>query len=105
MQRSRHEPGFDDEPRDGRDSRGSHDDRLRVALFAGMADAAGTRQAELPWRGGSVAELRAALEAAYPAIGGLLARSAVAIGNRDAADDGDVPAGADVAISPPVSGG
>ena len=48
---------------------------------------------------------RAALEAAYPAIGGLLARSAVAIGNRYAADDADVPAAADVAIIPPVSGG
>jgi|688.fasta_scaffold1085128_2 molybdopterin converting factor small subunit len=102
MQRSRPEPGFDDEPRG---SRGSHAATLQVALFAGMADAAGTRRAELPWRGGSVADLRAALEAAYPAIGGLLARSAVAIGNRYAADDGDVPAGADVAIIPPVSGG
>jgi molybdopterin converting factor small subunit len=102
MQRSRHEESFDDEPRGGR---ASHDDLLRVALFAGMADAAGTRQAEIRWRGGSVADLRAALEAAYPAIGGLLARSAVAIGNRYAADDADVPAAADVAIIPPVSGG
>ncbi|MCE2726322.1 MAG: MoaD/ThiS family protein [Planctomycetaceae bacterium] len=83
----------------------SHEDMLRVALFAGMADAAGTRQAEIRWRGGSVADLRAALEAAYPAIGGLLARSAVAIGNRYAADEAEVPATADVAIIPPVSGG
>lgn len=102
MQRSRHEPAFDDEPRG---SRANHDELLRVALFAGMADAAGARHAELRWRGGSVADLRTALETAYPAIGTLLARSAVAIGNRYAADDADVPAGADVAIIPPVSGG
>jgi molybdopterin converting factor small subunit len=102
MQRPHHEPAFDDEPRRGRVS---HEDMLRVALFAGMADAAGTRQAEIRWRGGSVADLRAALEAAYPAIGGLLARSAVAIGNRYAADEAEVPATADVAIIPPVSGG
>lgn len=78
---------------------------LRVALFAGMAEAAGTRAAEIRWRGGDVAELRAALAAAYPAIEPLLKRSAVAIGNRYAADDAEVPATADVAIIPPVSGG
>lgn len=102
MQRPHHEPAFDDAPRGGR---ASHEEVLRVALFAGMADAAGTRQAEIRWRGGSVADLRAALETAYPAIGTLLARSAVAIGNRYAADDAAVPATADVAIIPPVSGG
>ena len=78
---------------------------LRVALFAGMAEAAGTRRAEIPWRGGTVADLRAALAAAHPAVGPLLARSAVAIGDRYAADDAEVPAAADVAIIPPVSGG
>ena len=102
MQRPHHESAFDAEPRRGS---ASHQEVLRVALFAGMADAAGTRQAEIRWRGGTVADLRAALEAAYPAIGTLLARSAVAIGNRYAADDADVPAAADVAIIPPVSGG
>lgn len=103
MQRTRHEADFDDEPRRGR---ASHEgETLRVALFAGMAEAAGTRQAEIRWRGGTVADLRAALEAAYPAIGGLLARSAVAIGNRYASDEAEVPATADVAIIPPVSGG
>jgi len=80
-------------------------DTLRVAMFAGMAEAAGTRVAEIDWRGGSVADLRADLAAAYPSIGPLLARSAVAIGNRYATDDAAVPAAADVAIIPPVSGG
>ena len=102
MQRPHYDAAFDDEPRGGR---ATHEGTLRVALFAGMADAAGTRCAELRWRGGSVADLRAALEAEYPAIGSLLARSAVAIGNRYATDEADVPAAADVAIIPPVSGG
>ena len=91
----------DDGPRHGAAGR----DTLRVALFAGMAEAAGARVAEIDWRGGSVADLRADLAAAYPAIGPLLARSAVAIGNRYATDDAAVPAAADVAIIPPVSGG
>ena len=95
------ERDFDDAPRGGAAGR----DRLRVALYAGMAEAAGTRVAEIDWRGGSVADLRADLEAAYPAVGPLLARSAVAIGNRYATDDAAVPAAADVAIIPPVSGG
>lgn len=79
--------------------------RLRIALFAGMAEAAGRRAVELPWQGGTVAELRGRLAAACPELAGLLARSAVAIGDRYAADDEAVAAHADVAIIPPVSGG
>jgi molybdopterin converting factor small subunit len=101
MQRDRDERTYDTGPRGGTPGR----DTLRIALFAGMAEAAGTRTAEIRWHGGSVADLRADLEAAYPAIGGLLARSAVAIGNRYATDDADVPPAANVAIIPPVSGG
>lgn len=78
---------------------------LRLALFAGLAELAGTRSLEIPWSGGSVGELRQAIAAARPAVAGLLDRSAVAIGGRYADDDASVPAGADVAILPPVSGG
>ena len=79
--------------------------RLRIAVFAGLAELAGGRFLEIDWRGGSVADLRADLEAAFPAVGPLLARSAVAIGNRYAPDDAAVPVAVDVAIIPPVSGG
>lgn len=79
--------------------------RLRLALFAGLAELAGTRSLEIPWDGGSVGDLRRAIAAARPAVGGLLDRSAVAIGGRYADDDVTVPSGADVAILPPVSGG
>ena len=79
---------------------------VRVALFAGMAEAAGCREVEIEWPGGTVADLRAALGRRWPAIAPLLARSAVAVGGRYAADGFIVAPGAsDVAVIPPVSGG
>lgn len=78
---------------------------LRIALFAGMAELVGVRHVELRWGGGSVAELRRALGDAYPSLGPLLARSRIAIDDRYVADDTAVPAAADVACIPPVSGG
>ena len=79
--------------------------RVRVTLFAGMAEAAGRRSLELPWTGGTVADLRHRVAAAVPAIAPLLAQSAIALGDRYAKADESVAAGADVAIIPPVSGG
>lgn len=76
-----------------------------VNLFAGMAESAGTRRLNLEWTGGSVGELRRALGDRCPAIAGLLAQSAVAVGNAYATDSDHVPVDADVAIIPPVSGG
>ncbi|MFM7107946.1 MAG: MoaD/ThiS family protein [Planctomycetaceae bacterium] len=78
---------------------------LRVAVFAGLAEAAGARTVEVPWAGGTVADLRAAFAARAPAAAALLARSAVVVAGRHAGDRDAVPAGADVAILPPVSGG
>ena len=78
--------------------------RLRVSLFAGMAERAGRRQIELPWTGGTVADLQAAVRAACPAVGPLLERSAIAIGDRYATAGEAVVVGDEVAIIPPVSG-
>jgi molybdopterin converting factor small subunit len=78
---------------------------LRVALFAGLAAAAGRRCVEIEWDGGTVAGLRRRLAAAHPEISPLLARSAVALDDAYATDDAVVPAAAAVAIIPPVSGG
>ncbi len=86
-------------------SRDASPDTIRVALFAGMADLAGVRAVSLPWRGGTVADLRRSLAAAYPALGPLLDRSAVAVGAAYVRDDAAVTSAADVAIIPPVSGG
>jgi molybdopterin converting factor small subunit len=78
---------------------------VRVALFAGMAEAAGRRSLDVAWPGGSVAELRRAVAEAVPAVAELVAKSAVARGDRYAADDEAVAAGDELAIIPPVSGG
>ena len=78
---------------------------LRVALFAGLAEAAGGRFLEVAWQGGTVADLRQLIAATRPELGPLLARSAVALGDRYAADSEPLAAGDDVAFIPPVSGG
>jgi len=78
---------------------------VTVRLFAGMAEAVGARSLQLDWQGGTVAELRRRIAGDSPAAGGLLHRSAVALGEVYANDDDEVPPGAEVAIIPPVSGG
>ncbi|MFM1904465.1 MAG: hypothetical protein RLZZ440_2365 [Planctomycetota bacterium] len=78
---------------------------LRISLFAGMAELAGCRELELPWAGGTAADLLVAVQAACPAIAPLAARSVVAIGARYAAATDRIAAGDLVAIIPPVSGG
>ena len=78
---------------------------VRVGLFAGMAEAAGRRGLDVAWQGGTVADLRAAVAAACPAVAPLLVRSVFAIDGRYVADTAGVPAGADVSVIPPVSGG
>ena len=78
---------------------------LRVALFAGLAEAAGRRFLEVAWQGGTVADLRDRLTAACPGLGPLLARSTAALGDRYAADSEPLAVGDDVAFIPPVSGG
>jgi molybdopterin converting factor small subunit len=78
---------------------------LRVAVFAGMADLVGGRILEIPWTGGTVADLRRAIAAAHPAVMPLLDRSAVACGTTYVTDAAQLAIGDDVAVIPPVSGG
>ena len=78
---------------------------VRIGLFAGMAEAAGCRSLEICWDGGTAAALRRRLADELPHLAPLLARSAVAIGDAYVTDDARIPAGCDVAIIPPVSGG
>jgi molybdopterin converting factor small subunit len=80
-------------------------ERLRILLFAGLAEAAGSRTLEIAWTGGTVADVRRAVVAGWPATAPLVARSAVAVGERLADDAEPVSAGAEIAILPPVSGG
>lgn len=78
---------------------------LTVMLFAGLAEQVGQREVTLAWAGGTAADLLAALEQQHPQAAALLARSAVAVGERYCRGDDLVAAGGDVAVIPPVSGG
>ncbi|HEX2254030.1 MAG TPA: molybdenum cofactor biosynthesis protein MoaE [Thermoanaerobaculia bacterium] len=81
--------------------------KVRVLAFATAAEAvgAGEREVELV-DGATLADLRRALDAAYPALVQLWPRLAVAVDGRLApAADAPLAEGAEVALLPPVSGG
>jgi sulfur-carrier protein len=77
-----------------------------VRLFARARDLAGADavRVELP-DGATVADLRRRLAADYPALAGLLERSALAVENEFAADTLVLSSNVEVALLPPVSGG
>ncbi len=79
---------------------------VHVRLFARARDLA----APMPSTsnspdGATVADLRRRLAADYPALAALLERSAIAVENDFAEDSRVLPANAEVALLPPVSGG
>jgi molybdopterin converting factor subunit 1 len=80
--------------------------RVRVRLFARSRDLAGADAVILDLPAGTTAgDLRRRLAEAYPALGGLLERSALAVDNEFAEDSLTLPVDAEVALLPPVSGG
>lgn len=81
--------------------------RLRLRYFAAARDAAGLadEDVDLPTTTRSVAAVRAALLAHRPGLARVLAQSRLAVDQRFARDDDDVPEGAEVAVIPPVAGG
>lgn len=79
---------------------------VHVHLFARARDLARTDQIKTELaEGATVAELRRRLAAEYPALTGLLERSAIAVDNDFADDSRVLSANAEVAFLPPVSGG
>lgn len=77
---------------------------MKVLLFARVRDLIGADSVDVP-ASATVGALREALMAAYPHAAGLLAKSMIAV-NDDYADDAtSIPADAEVALLPPVSGG
>jgi molybdopterin converting factor small subunit len=79
---------------------------VRVRLFARTRDLAGADDVSVVLgEGATVADLRRRLGEACPALGPLLAKSAVAVNEEFAGDEVVIPTGADVALLPPVSGG
>jgi molybdopterin converting factor subunit 1 len=79
---------------------------MTVRLFARARDLVGADRVtvSLP-AGATVGDLRRRLAVDYPALAGLLARSALAVGGEFAHDTDPLPADAEVALLPPVSGG
>jgi molybdopterin converting factor subunit 1 len=79
---------------------------MQVHLFARARDLVGADliTVDVP-EGATVADLRRRLAALYPALAGLLERSALAVNDEFADEAMTLPARAEVALLPPVSGG
>jgi molybdopterin converting factor subunit 1 len=79
---------------------------MRVLLFARAKDIVGADRLEIALpAGATVAALRRALAQAHPALASLLEKSALAVNGEFAQEETQVPADAEVALLPPVSGG
>jgi molybdopterin converting factor subunit 1 len=78
----------------------------KVLFFASLKDRAGTRQSilDLP-AGTTVREFKKILEGKFPTIIPLLPNALIAVNREYALDEVVLPAGAEIAIFPPVSGG
>ncbi len=75
----------------------------RIRLFAAAEEAAGT--GELTHAAATLGELRSALSAEYPALGGILPRCAVLVGGSRVDDDTPLVDDALVDVLPPFAGG
>ena len=80
--------------------------KISVKLFAAAKQRAGSDavQVELP-PPATVAQLRSALAEQHPSLASLLPHARFAINSDYAADQAAIPAAAEIAIIPPVSGG
>lgn len=80
--------------------------KIRLLFFATLKDRAGRSQTELDLPdGATVADLKGQLVQLYPALQPLLRHVLVSINQNYAFDEDLVPANAEVALFPPVSGG
>jgi molybdopterin converting factor subunit 1 len=80
--------------------------RFRVRLFAAAKDLLRVSSVELDLpEGATVAQLRRRLAEEQPVLTALLERSALAVNDEFAKEETPLPAGAEIALLPPVSGG
>ena len=80
--------------------------RVQVKLFAAAREAAGNDSIQLDLADhATIADLRRALIERLPKVREILARSMFAINCEFASDESLLPANAEVACIPPVSGG
>jgi len=79
---------------------------MNVLLFARARDLLGVDRIAIDTpEPTTVGELRQRLTARYPTLAGLLEKSAIAVNDEFVENDVQIPAGAEVALLPPVSGG
>lgn len=79
---------------------------VKVLLFAGARQLAGTAEASYPWVGMNLDEARAELARQFgPEFGRLLASCALWVNAEPAPGPTVLTAGDEVAVLPPVSGG
>lgn len=79
---------------------------LRIKLFAIARQRLGRDQVEITLAGSpTAAELRRALADQFPALADVLPHIRIAVNSSYASDSTVIPAGAEVALIPPVSGG
>lgn len=80
--------------------------KVHVKLFAVARQRTGQEsiEVEVP-AGATVRQLRGALVEQFPALADVIAHARLAVNNDYAADNMTIPAAAEVAIIPPVSGG
>lgn len=84
----------------------THPTIVTVKLFALAAQRAGAAQVQLTMSPGStVADLRRQLAAGCPQLASLLPHVLIAVNAQYASNDTVIPAGAELACIPPVSGG
>lgn len=80
--------------------------KITVLFFATLKDLAGCANVELALQEGmTVRQLKTRLAQAYPALEKALGSTLVSVNHEFAMDDEVVPAGSEVALFPPVSGG
>lgn len=79
---------------------------IRILLFAGLAEAAGSSQVTLDVADSlTIKEIRSLLAERYPDLRDLLDKSLAAVNQDYAAPDRQVTPADEVAFIPPVSGG
>ena len=81
--------------------------RVKILFFATLREQAGGKkivESEIPY-GTTVRDLKASLENTYPGLKDSMPTVLVAVNHEYAANETIIPAAAEVALFPPVSGG
>ncbi len=80
--------------------------KIKVLFFATLRDKAGTRSAEVQVEPGlTIGGLKEKLVFLYPGLGGLMEHCLASINHDYKFDETEIPADAEIAFFPPVSGG